>query len=68
METNKIKVSVGDGLPDEKTVGEFYVDVATDIMYRKMDAEWIVKPTSPPVQSPVYYKRVNGKFVMQVVD
>ena len=63
METNKIKVSVGDGLPDEKTVGEFYVDVATDIMYRKMDAEWIVKPTFPPAQSPVYYKRVNGEFI-----
>ena len=55
MATKKIKVSVGDGLPDEKTVGEFYVDVVTDIMYFKNEeGGWEVKPINPTIKNPQY--------------
>ncbi len=54
MANKKIKVTTGEGLPDENTKGEFYKDLTTDQLYEKVEGEWQIKPIFPSVVSPVY--------------
>ena len=55
MATKKIKVELGEGLPDENTKGEFYKDLLTDILYFKNEVNsWEEKPIKPSVWNPIY--------------
>ena len=69
MDAKEIKVETGEGFPDENTKGEFYKNILNDTLYFKNESgNWEEKQIKPSVLSPVYYKRVNGEFVVQVVD
>ena len=55
METKKIKVETGEGLPDENTKGLFYKDILTDTLYfRNEFGNWEKKPIKPSVWNPMY--------------
>ena len=55
MANKKIKVTTGEGLPDENTKGEFYKDLLTDILYFKNEADlWEEKPIKPSVLNRIY--------------
>lgn len=44
----KPSITYGKGLPTPTTVGDFYKDLLTDILYQKVKSgEWEVKPVQP---------------------
>ena len=47
-EVTKPSITYGKGLPTSTTVGAFYKDLLTDIMYQKVKSgAWEVKPVHP---------------------
>ena len=56
MATKKIKVEIGEGLPDENTKGEFYKDINSNTMYKKIEGSWVEKPIIPSVWNPIFKK------------
>ena len=47
-EVTKPSITYGKGLPTSTTVGAFYKDLLTDIMYQKVKSgDWEVKPVHP---------------------
>lgn len=47
-EVTKPSITWGKGLPTSTTVGDFYKDLLTDILYQKSKSgDWEVKPVQP---------------------
>ena len=47
-EVTKPNISYGKGVPSASTVGDFYKDLNTDVLYQKLKSgEWEVKPVQP---------------------
>ena len=55
MATKKIKVELGEGLPNADTKGVFYKDLKTDILYFKNGSgDWEEKPIKSSIWNPVF--------------